>query len=240
MKHFSIRALMAAIVVPALGLAALKKPDQWSAGAALLFAIAAVGIALVGAVMMRGRERAWWATFAFFCGGYLVLTFAPVLSTEIAPRLVTNTALDYVHSQFYSSMSRPPAWRFLWWQREQGLARVDRLVAEKRGIDDPELELAMKFLNQLDTQLQDAVDHRHFVRIGHALFALLSGLLGGTVAVWFYGRREPGEITSRGHRVAMSAQSVSERFTPQESREEPGNTPKPPPRSRESSEPRPT
>ena len=30
-----------------------------------------------------------------------------------------------------------------------------------------------------------------FERIGHAIFALLLGLLGGTVAVWFYARREP-------------------------------------------------
>jgi hypothetical protein len=91
MRRFSISTLMAFILVSAVGLAALRNANEWWAGAMLLVAIAAVGIALAGAVIMRGRERCRRATFAFFGGGYLALTFAPGFSTEVGPRLVTTT-----------------------------------------------------------------------------------------------------------------------------------------------------
>ena len=40
--------------------------------------------------------------------------------------------------------------------------------------------------------LPGAANYDQFLRIGHSLFALLAGLVGGTVAVWFWGRRESG------------------------------------------------
>jgi xanthine/uracil permease len=40
-----------------------------------------------------------------------------------------------------------------------------------------------------------------FERIGHAIFALLLGLLGGTVAVWFYARRERATAAGGGSPV---------------------------------------
>ena len=46
----------------------------------------------------------------------------------------------------------------------------------------------------LETQLQGAADRRDFLRVGHSLFALLAGLLGGTIARWFYARRVRGEL----------------------------------------------
>ena len=76
MRRISIRTLMAFILVSAVGLAALRNANAWWGGTMLLLAMAAVGVAMTGAVLMRGRERCWWATFAFFGGGYLVLTFA--------------------------------------------------------------------------------------------------------------------------------------------------------------------
>ena len=40
------------------------------------------------------------------------------------------------------------------------------------------------------------MNHDEFLRIGHSLFVLLAGLVGGTVAVGFWGRRERGEAAS--------------------------------------------
>ena len=44
--------------------------------------------------------------------------------------------------------------------------------------------------SRLRPLLPETVTFDAFERIGHAIFALLLGVLGGTVAVWFYARRE--------------------------------------------------
>jgi hypothetical protein len=99
MRGFSIRTLMAVIVVSAVGLAALRNANDWWAGLLLLLALVAFGSAVLGAIFLRGRDRAWWTGFALFCGGYLALTLVPGASKEIAPRLLTTKLLDYVRSQ---------------------------------------------------------------------------------------------------------------------------------------------
>jgi hypothetical protein len=44
-------------------------------------------------------------------------------------------------------------------------------------------------------------DIDQFLRVGHAIYALIAGLVGGLIAIWFYARREragaaPGEARS--------------------------------------------
>jgi hypothetical protein len=73
MRRFSIRTLMAFVLVSAVGLAALRTAGDLSAGLLFLVALAAVGVAILGATFMRGAEQAWWIGFALFCGGYLTL-----------------------------------------------------------------------------------------------------------------------------------------------------------------------
>ena len=62
-----------------------------------------------------------------------------------------------------------------------------------RKESDPSLIATKRGLAKVDQQLAaaDAVPpFDQFRRVGHSLFTLLAGLLGGTVAVWFYLRRE--------------------------------------------------
>jgi hypothetical protein len=42
-----------------------------------------------------------------------------------------------------------------------------------------------------------------FHLVGHCLFTLLAGLLGGTVAVWFYMRQETGGRDADPHRQRL-------------------------------------
>jgi hypothetical protein len=194
MRRFSIRTDMAFVLVSAIGLAALRNANEWWAGTMMLVAMAAVGIAVAGAVIMRGRERCWWATFAFFSASYLALAFAPGLSTGVGARLVTTTALDYLYRQYIAPSTQTHLPQVLWWQHAQALDRVDRLKAENREPGDRELDSAMRILINLETQLRGAADERDFLRVGHSFVALLAGLVRGTVAVWFYTRRESGGI----------------------------------------------
>jgi hypothetical protein len=55
MRRFTIRTLMSAIVVSAIGLAALRNASDLWAGFMLLVALAAVGVAVLGAIILRGR-----------------------------------------------------------------------------------------------------------------------------------------------------------------------------------------
>jgi hypothetical protein len=139
---------------------------------------------------MRGRERHWWGGFAFFGGGYLALTLAPVFSQEVMPRHVTTKALRFVHSEFVASTSIAPLPEVLWWRHARLLEQVDRLKGANPGPGDRELDSAMRMLANVETQLKGAADQRDFIHFGHCRFALLAGLMGGTVAVWFFARRE--------------------------------------------------
>jgi hypothetical protein len=196
MRHFSIRNLMACVLVSAVGLAALRNASDLWAGMMLLIALAAVGVAVLGAVILRGWDRHWWAGFAFFGGGYLVLTLAPGFSTEVGPRLVTAMALDHLYSQFLAVSTEGRLPQILRWQHATALAQVDQLRAANRGPGDRELDSALRILINLESQLRGAADQRDFIRVGHALFALLAGLVGGTVAVWFYARRDRAEAAA--------------------------------------------
>jgi hypothetical protein len=196
MRRFSTRKAMVLVAVVAAGLAALKNASDAWAGAMLLFALAAVGAAIVGAVMMRGRERAWWAAFAFFAGGYLVLTVAPGFSADVGQRLATTKALDFLYSAYFASTSRETLPEMLWWQHARVRGEVNRLRAENRQPDDLELDSAIRSLESLEIRVQDAVDKRDFIREGHSLFALLAGVVGGLVASGFYARRGAHPILS--------------------------------------------
>ena len=158
MHRFSIRTLMAFVLVSAVGLAALKNASDLWAGMMLLVALGSVGIALLGAFILRGKERYWCAGFAFFAGGYVALAFAPWLSETFEVKMGTTYLLGELYSRVSPEM---PGGNTIEQQQVSRLAR------------DAKLE--------------------QFQRVGHSLFALLAGLLGGASATWFYARRKRTE-----------------------------------------------
>jgi hypothetical protein len=153
-RRFSIKTLMAVIVVSAIGLAVLRTANELSAGLMLLGAVAAVCVALMGAVILRGTDRASCAGFVFLGGIYLACAFAPWLSGEFQPIPGTSQILEDLFSQIapLTTGGNTPEEQSMAW-----IARQARLAS--------------------------------FCQIGHCLFGLLAGLIGGTVAVWLYRRR---------------------------------------------------
>ena len=83
--RLSISGLMILVVACGVALAALRNAGEAWAGLLLLIDLGAVGMAVLGVVYLRGRERAWWLGFGLFGGAYLTLTLAPVLSERIRP-----------------------------------------------------------------------------------------------------------------------------------------------------------
>jgi len=68
MRRFSLRTLMAVIVLSALGFAALRNASALWAGIMLLTILAMLGVATLGMIFLRHKERAWSVGFALFTG----------------------------------------------------------------------------------------------------------------------------------------------------------------------------
>jgi hypothetical protein len=73
--RFRIAGLMGAVLVAALGLAALRNASELWAGVTFLATCGVLCLAIVGVVCRGGGERAWWLGFALFGWGYLALAF---------------------------------------------------------------------------------------------------------------------------------------------------------------------
>jgi hypothetical protein len=184
MRRISIRTLMAFVLVSAVGLAALRNANELWAGMMILVALAGLGTAILAAINLGGRERAWWQGFALFSGGYLVAAFGPVPF-----HLATTQLLISMHPVITSPGTGPPVYPIFWRQRANALAQIERLKAAGQGPNDRELSGAMNMLANLNTQLAGTPNQDEFLRVGHCLFILLSGLLGGTIAMWLYAKR---------------------------------------------------
>ena len=87
--RFPIAGLMWAVVVAALGLAALRNASEVWAGATLLVTCGILCLAIVGVVCRKDESRAWWLGFALFGWGYLALAFW-------SPHSLPTTALLHV------------------------------------------------------------------------------------------------------------------------------------------------
>jgi hypothetical protein len=69
--RFTIAGLMGAVLIAAVGLAALRNASPIWAGAMVLLTYVVLGLAIL-CVLLRGRtERAWWLGFCVFGWGYL-------------------------------------------------------------------------------------------------------------------------------------------------------------------------
>jgi hypothetical protein len=199
MQRLSIRTLMAFVLVSAVGLAALRNASDLRAGMMMLVALAAVGVAVLGAIFLRSPQRVWWTGFAIFSGGYLVFALVPWLSLQLG----TTHVLDYVHAQVVSSsiltfeVSRfdqsSVVYRIVSPDGGVHVSMVADNVANSTTGSDFLASIAP--VNRWRSALPGAANHDAFDRVGHSRFALLAGLVGGTIAVWFYARRVRSSVT---------------------------------------------
>ncbi len=90
----SIARLMGAVLIAAVGFAALRNlSDAW-AGLMLMLTCGVLLMGVVGAVCQGPHERAWWLGFALFGFGYLALTFGKSQLFTDAPHLPTEGILN--------------------------------------------------------------------------------------------------------------------------------------------------
>jgi hypothetical protein len=198
MRRPSIRSLMAFIVAAAVSLTALRNANEPWAGMLLLVALAAVGFALIGAAILRGKERHWWAGFAFFGGTYLALTVGPWLGDAFRPQLGTTHLLDRLEQLMFASgpqalhaIPQSPS-ELILQQMETELEQAKQVARSPNT--DPAVRVLTRRLQALQGQLAANKRTEDFHSVGHSLFGLLAGLLGATSAGWLYSRRQRDEV----------------------------------------------
>jgi hypothetical protein len=207
MRRISIRTLMVLIAGSAVGLAALRNANEVWARVMMMLVVGLVCVAGLRAILLRGRERAWWLGFAVLGCTYLCASLSPLRS-----RLSTTHLLEYVHARVVSSsiatfdVSRADQdsllFRIVMIDGTANSRTVSNSVYHSTPGED--ILATMEPANRWRSALPGAANRDPFLRIGHSLFALLIGMVGGTVAAWFWGRRErPGQSPERGGRTFL-------------------------------------
>jgi hypothetical protein len=213
MPRFSIVGLMGVALVAAMTLAALRS-EVW-AGVLLMLTLALIGVAVLGVVYQRERDRAWWLGFALFAGSYLALTFGPWFAEPIRPKLATTQLLTYLYQRVNSvpfetlqaSLKRMHAQREQLWLRKMQTARF------VRNSTDPALLMLERNLSNLDAKINLASSslaaaapadrwqaflpgraNRDLLQnVGHCVFTLLAGLAGALAACRFYAKLQASD-----------------------------------------------
>jgi hypothetical protein len=212
MRRFSVRSLMALVLVSAVGLAALRNANAFWAGLTLGLALFAVASAVVGALILRGRRRYHWAGFAVFAGGYLAVAVGPWLA-EFKPKLGTTQVLSYVQSKVAESAAQFSVAPRQQQRRALLMQKIQAARAVAADPADPALTALNARLATLDANiakaqvtiesssrwrslLPGAVNQEDFLCVGHSVFALLAGLIGTAVAGAFdaWRAREHGDV----------------------------------------------
>jgi hypothetical protein len=96
MRRFSIRSVMAFIIVVGISLAAIRiSTAPWS-GAMFSITFFTMVCSLLGVALTRGLRRTYWSGFAALGWSYLLLTNAPWLKREVGPYLLAPQLFPYL------------------------------------------------------------------------------------------------------------------------------------------------
>ncbi len=75
--RFTIGGFMAVVLVLAIGFAAVRNSDPTWSGMLAMLTYGSLGVAILGMVLRRGAERAWWiGYFVFGCGYMRMMSWA--------------------------------------------------------------------------------------------------------------------------------------------------------------------
>ncbi len=179
--RFNIASLLVVVLVMGVGFAALRESsDLWESGIFTL-TLTILPVSILHAIHRSDARRAFWIGFAVFGWIYLGLSLVP----SIEYRLLTTKALAFFDSKVPG--------------RSQGLFTV-RLTGIGTGAPGNQVQnLAITVDgNQIAASNEGVVGIRdattgkvlgrwigtteNFIRIGHSMFALLAGWLGGLLS----------------------------------------------------------
>ena len=209
--QFSIRSLLVAVTIAAVGVAALLNANVWWEAGTWLVALALLGSGILLSIYRQEEQRAFWLGFAIFGGLYLgliVITAVTGPYYELAPSQLLQLAYrsvipadgqsQYVPSSGSSSSTGSAA---------AAVSYVYTVVSpspySSSAVPPPVQTLAATPSTSGPTPIlnpalyassmpnPDYVPVEKFVSIGHSLWLLLAAAIGGKTCQLIYRRRPP-------------------------------------------------
>lgn len=204
--QFSVLTLLLAVTFTGVGCAALVNASAtWSASllsATVLLLLAAT----LAAVYAGSRLRTFAGGFAIAGWAYLLLNMANVIAIE--SYLITRTANDALYAamhpsppSYYMGNAGSPPYPYVTYAAASTGVNAEDLFAPATPASGP-VDLTPSDIAQPATSpysyyaqtvtaaTAGYVDPGAFNRIGHSLWTILLGALGGAAATWFAGLKE--------------------------------------------------
>lgn len=185
--RLSLGGLMVVVLLACVGLAALRGGDELWDSLITTLTFATLGLAVLGALFQSGARRAFCAGFAILGFGYLTLATGPWFEAAIGPRLFTTKLLETLYviwspegSGSMVRLTNPAGGRPL---------RIQSTMSTIAAIN-PGQRLAATASSSRTVWPwafgTDIPNPYSFQGIGHSIFALIAGMLGGLVARKFH------------------------------------------------------
>jgi len=193
MPRFSIRQLLAATAIVAVGCLALVKPSALLAAATM----GAVALALLAAVILSiyrsGDKRAFWLGFTVFGWSYLLLCYGPIFTENNSPfgstRLVTARLATALYDRIHGQAVVQPTLAFT--TTFAAVGAPPPLPPPTPGVPQPAPSRAITVQVAppapswpVTLQMATGPDRSDFLNAAHSLWALLFAVCGGWFAVW--------------------------------------------------------
>jgi hypothetical protein len=203
--QFSLASLLIGVFAVAFACAAMRSASDLWASAAFTACVFVLLFSILAVLFLRDSTRAFWTGFCLFGVAYLLLVFGPWFSGNVKDHLITSKLLGYTHKKLATVPSDnagmgvavgdldEDGWVDLYVANDTQPNNLYRNVGNGKFVDVSE-SLAFG-TQQADFDADGDLDlyvsnfgatsrrsWRNFERIGHSLFALLFGLVGGVLA----------------------------------------------------------
>jgi hypothetical protein len=206
--RFNIASLLVVVLVLGVGFAALRESnDLWDSGLFTLTLVVLL-VSILLAVHRTEARRGFWVGFALFGSGYLALSLVP----SIESRLMTTKGLAYLDSKVprgslnIATVRHSVSWSYAPSNQVQTLA-TNAVGNEFTVIGQGGVWL---YDRTTGTLLNGWIGtSENFIRIGHSLFALLAGWLGGLLSRRLWRASRTGNGVGTGNGVAASSAASS-------------------------------
>lgn len=200
--RFHLGSLVTLVLVLGIGLAALRESNAIWDSSIFSVAVGVLSMTVLLAIHRTEKKRAFWIGFALFGWVHLGLSVVP----SIEPRLITTKGLAYLDSKvpgrstiIYATINRGIGSGTGNNQVTNVTYALDGMQLEASG--DVVLAIRESATGKLLTATGRLLGGwsgttENFVKIGHSLFALLLGWLGGQLSRRLYRSSRSSEPTS--------------------------------------------
>jgi len=206
--QFSIRSLLLAVLILAVGIVALLNANLWWEAAAWSVALFLLACAILLVVYRRDEQRAYWLGFAIF-GGLYLSAFLFVALFDWQAGLLGGASVQYNSfvttriSQFVYGVVIPESRRAEYLSADgnptslpppfvYGYSAVVPAPVAGSTYTPPPLPPPMPPTSSALTSNPSYVPLEKFVSIAHSLWLLLAAAIGGKVCQWIH-RTRPRE-----------------------------------------------